>query len=134
MKKCIIILSAILLAVVSFAQTTASSYKGGTETAIMGKNEVCNDLVLVVKSNGTKRNVNLDGYAVLNYKDVSISATLELDGEGNIISSENISVTGAPAKIKSIKGKMTASEADIVLDGKAGGLFGFKVHYKAAAE
>lgn len=132
MTRLAALLSILLISDAAMAVTTAKQYKGTTQTAIMKKNEVMNDLILEVNGDGNTKSVKLDGYAVLDKKNVSITADLTLDDKGTITKAENIVVKGAPAKIKNVQGYVSPTTANITLEGKAI-LIGFTIKYTATA-
>ena len=107
-------------------------YTGTATTDVIGTHESQDNLVLNVNDNGGVKSVSLSGYAVLEWKDVSITAKLTTDAKGNITAFEDVVVKGAPAKVKTVTGVLSDSKADITLKGKAAGVFNFQVVYKAS--
>ena len=131
MSKRIVVSLLFFLSVLTLCAAPASKYVGRTETDVLGKHESRANLVLVVEGNGPEYTAHLEGFEILGYKGISIKGKVTLSADGKIISFKDVTISGAPAKVKSLSGTMTAKGADLVLQGKAAGMFPFKVHYVA---
>lgn len=129
-------LSTVLIAALSLFATSAMagnpfSYKGSTDTKVMGKEERQDNLVLNLSETNDGLDVFLNGFEILGFKDISIKGILHVDESGNITGWDKIVIKGAPAKVKKIEGKLGKTSADIHMSGKAGGMFPFDIHYSA---
>gem|GEM_PF-7127614 len=124
-----------LVAIASLISFVASAgnygYKGTTDTKVMGKEEVQNDLVLNVTETENGISFSMTGYEILGYKNISITGTAVLDENGKVVGWDKIVIKGAPAKVKDITGTLGKTSADIRMTGKAGGMFNFDIHYTA---
>jgi len=130
MKRIATILATIAISITALAGNPYS-YKGTTDSKVMGKQEYLDNMVLVCEQTDEGLSVSLKDYQVIGYKDMSITGVLTLDDEGNIIGFDKVVIKGAPAKAKSVTGKLTDKNADIRLTGKAAGMFNFDIHYTA---
>ncbi len=127
----ITLVAAFAMFVSVFANAQKVSYVGRTETDVMNKHELVENLTLIASGEGQTKSVSLEGYSILNFKGVSITGEVTVDAKGNIVATDKIVVKGAPGKVKTVSGVMDGKKADIILDGKAAGMFSFHVHYVA---
>lgn len=67
----------------------------------------------------------------MGFDDISITGIGYLDNKGNITSWKDIKIKGAPAKVTKLTGQLRPGNADIHMEGKAGGAFKFSIHYVA---
>lgn len=124
----------VLLLLVTVTAFAADHYTltGGTYSKAMGKEETRDGLILNVTGNKDRSDVHLEGYEMLGYKNISIKAYLITSPDGTIVDFGDVTIKGvAGARIKTVKGFLTKSAADITLDGKVAGVFGFHIRYRA---
>jgi len=107
------------------------SYNGSSITSALGKEETTDDLTLNVTGDGNVKKISLDGYHAFDFKNVSITGEVTLDDDGNIVSFRDVVIKGAPVKIKTAVGYIKDNKVDVVLKGKAAGVFNFEITYKA---
>lgn len=130
------ILATALAAVISIFSTAAMagnpfSYKGTTDTKVMGKEEIQDNLVLNLSETEAGLAASLEGFEILGYKNISITGIITVDENGTITGWDKIVIKGAPAKVKKIEGRLGKTGADIRMTGRAGGMFPFDIHYTA---
>lgn len=130
------ILATALLAIINLFPASAMagnpfSYKGTTDTKVMGKEETQDNLVLNLTETEAGLAASLEGFEILGFKGISITGIILVDENGDITGWDRIVIKGAPAKVKKIQGKLGKTGADIRMTGKAGGMFPFDIHYTA---
>jgi len=106
-------------------------FSGSTLTTVVGIKETMENLVLNVESEDNVKTVSLEGYSFQQYKKASITGTVIVDDKGIITEFKDVTIVGIPAKVSTVTGILSEVKADILLKGKALGLFNFEVHYQA---
>lgn len=124
-------LSAALLLCVSAFAGNPYSYKGKTDSKVMGKEEILENMVLNVEETTAGLAVSMKDYEILGTKGISITGVVKVNEKGEIVSFDKIDIKGAPAKVKDITGTLTNEAANIHMTGKAGGVFNFDIRYTA---
>lgn len=124
-------LSAGLLLSINVLAGNPYSYKGRTDSKVMGKEEVLENMVLNVEETPAGLVVSMKDYELLGTKGISITGIVKVNEKGEIVSFDKIDIKGAPGKVKDIKGTLTKEAADVHMTGKAGGLFSFDIRYTA---
>lgn len=108
------------------------SVTGTTVTQVMGKTEKQDNLTLNLKpTDDGGYNFSLKGFSIMGFDDISITGIGYLDSKGNITSWKDITIKGVPAKVTKLTGRLQPGNADIHMEGKAGGMFKFNIHYVA---
>jgi len=128
--KCL--LSSVLLFCAIATSWGPFSVTGTTVTQVMGKTEKQENLTLNLKpTDDGGYTFSLKGFSIMGFDNISISGVGYLDSKGKIISWKDIRIKGAPAKVTKLTGRLHPGDADIHLEGKAGGTFKFYIHYVA---
>jgi len=125
------ILSAIILFFAIATTWGPFSVTGTAVTQVMGKTEKQDNLTLHIKPTDDGYAFSLKGFSIMGFDNISISGIGYLDGKGNITSWKDIKIKGVPAKVTKLTGRLQPGNADIHLEGKAGGVFKFNIHYVA---
>ena len=103
---------------------------GHTYITAAGQEETRDGMVLNVTLDGNKASVGMYDFPMLTFKGLTFEGDFTVDSEGNILAFGNVRIKGfSPIKIISVTGKVTDSNADILVKGKAAVVFNFSIRY-----
>lgn len=130
-----VIMKTILTAILLFCAMATTygpfSVTGTTVTQVMGKTVKQENLTLNLKPTDDGYAFSLKGFSIMGFDNISITGIGYLDSNGNITSWKDVKIKGAPAKVTKLTGHLQPGNADIHMEGKAGGMFKFNIHYVA---